>query len=130
VDPLRPISQILATLARQRSTDTPGATPLGNRGAKHDPNTLELAPSTPAPSLDARLRERLGAMGKKTTRQLAEAFVETVLVSEFGDAMSSDPGLASLTARVTSDLLANEEIASELSQLLVTYAESGHSPGI
>lgn len=66
---------------------------------------------------------------KKSTRQLAEAFVETVLVSELGDGMASDPGFAALTARVTTDLFANEEVAGELAGLLASYTDSADRPG-
>ncbi len=106
-----------------------GTAPLGKKDAKRDPNTPALEPSTPVPSLETRLRERLGAMGKKTTRQLTETFVETVLLSELGDSMASDPGFASLATRVTTDLLANEQIAGELTQLLTTYSTSTDGPG-
>jgi hypothetical protein len=52
----------------------------------------------------ARLRQRLRAIGTADKRRAREAFVETVLATELGPAVTLDPSMAEIVGKVAQQL--------------------------
>lgn len=50
---------------------------------------------------------------------MRDAFVETVLIWELGDALAPDPGLADVVARVSEQLTTDPMVVSRLQELLL-----------
>jgi len=107
MDPLRSLAEIVRTLTRLR-TDKRGNTAEAHRrgSASRQPPVTDLPPSAieAADALRGRLRTRLRAVGTKDARRAREAFVETVLASELGDAVTLDPQMGELVSKIARQL--------------------------
>jgi len=104
LDPLRSLAELVRTLTRSRAeTRNPAA-----ESQRHaDTDVVRELPPTAISSAEAlreRLRQRLRAVGTADHRRAREAFVETVLASEFGDAVTLDPAMAEIVGKVAREL--------------------------
>ena len=118
LDPLRSLAQLVRTLTRPRGEHgaTPETRPQGNtseRASSAEPNTAVNANE----ALRARLRQRLRAVGTLDKRRAREVFVETVLASELGDAVTLDPAMGEIIARVAEQLSADAATERDLGLL-------------
>jgi len=106
LDPLRSLAELVRTLTRSRADRRSPTTETQQRPAA-DNSPVTERPSTAISSTDAlreRLRRRLRALGSQDHRRAREAFVETVLASELGDAVTLDPGMAEIVSKVAQQL--------------------------
>src|SRR5262245_38612299 len=107
LDPLRSLAELVRTLTRSR-TDSRGSTSETQRQrGTSDSSTITERPPTAISSAEAlreRLRQKLRAVGNSDRRRAREAFVETVLASELGDAVTLDPSMAEIITKVAREL--------------------------
>ena len=107
LDPLRSLAELVRTLTRSRA-ETRGNTAETQRQR----SAADRAPITEQPptaisaseALRENLRRRMRAVGSSDRRRAREAFVETVLASEFGDAVTLDPAMAEVISKVAQQL--------------------------
>jgi len=106
LDPLRSLAELVRTLTRSRAEGRGQTTETQPRPAA-DKSPIAERPPTAISGMDAlreRLRRRLRAVGNQDRRRAREAFVETVLASELGDAVTLDPGMAEIVSKVAQQL--------------------------
>jgi|SRR5688572_4518069 len=105
LDPLRSLAELVRTLTRSRAerrTQTSETTrPSATGTAGGTPSAASLGG---AEELRERLRQRLRLIGNGDPRRAREAFVETVLASELGDAVTLDPALHEVVTKVAQQL--------------------------
>jgi hypothetical protein len=128
LDPLRSLAELVRTLTRSRS-ETRGETPetQRQRGA-NDPSRITAQPPTAisaTEALRARLRQRLRAIGTADRRRAREAFVETVLSAELGDAVTLDPAMAEIIGKVAQQLGNDASTDRDLALLFEELAREG-----
>jgi hypothetical protein len=107
LDPLRSLAELVRTLTRSRA-DSRGNTSETQRQRP----TAEQAPVKELPpgavsavdALRERLRRKLRVVGTKDPRRAREAFVETVLASELGDAVTLDPQMNEIVGKIARQL--------------------------
>jgi hypothetical protein len=105
LDPLRSLAELVRTLTRSRAdtrtSETQRQRVAGDRGpiAEQPPTAISASEA-----LRERLRQRLRTLGKTDRRRAREAFVETVLASEFGDAVTLDPAMTEVISKVAQQL--------------------------
>jgi hypothetical protein len=105
LDPLRSLAELVRTLTRPRTNARGGAETQRQRGTDSQP--LSDSPPTAIAAADAlreRLRQKLRAVGNGDRRRAREAFVETVLAAELGDAITLDPSMAEIISKVAREL--------------------------
>jgi hypothetical protein len=107
LDPLRSLAELVRTLTRSRPA-TPGGTAetQRQRNAPENSAVSERTPSAVAgvDALRDRLRQRLRAVGNADRSRAREAFVETVLAAELGDALTLDPAMSDIVNKVARQL--------------------------
>jgi hypothetical protein len=123
MDPIGQVNPLLEALRRQlaeniermRKAGRLGAAPAG---AAREPGAAQTE------SLEAALRRRVGPLERRTPEgrmAATRAFVETVLMAEFGRGLLSDAGfgemLNDLTASLREDPALREQIDSVLGEL-------------
>jgi hypothetical protein len=104
LDPLRSLAELVRTLTRSRAERRGGA---GEAQRQHDPAPITERPPTAISTADAlreRLRHKLRAVGGGDRRRAREAFVETVLAAELGDALTLDPSMGEIVTKVAREL--------------------------
>ena len=106
-DPLRSLAELVRTLASSRGgkrAEVAGA--QRSRGGAEKNSVSEPSSSAvgAAQPLRERLRQRLRAVDGNDPRRAREAFVETVLAAEFGDAVTLDPAMNEIVRRVAQQL--------------------------
>jgi len=106
LDPLRSLAELVRTLTRSRADRRSQTTETRQRPAADNSPVAERPPTAigGADALRERLRRRLRAVGNQDRRRAREAFVETVLASELGDAVTLDPGMAEIVSKVAQQL--------------------------
>jgi len=105
LDPLRSLAELVRTLARPRSERrNAGETQRQREPTGNVTGSDPLPPARGADALRDRLRQRLRVVGTADRRRAREAFVETVVASELGDAVSLDPSMAHIVSKVAQQL--------------------------
>jgi hypothetical protein len=114
MDPIDSVSRAMQLLRRRLSN------PQG-RASASAPETLIAADGGSArPSVRESVATRLGALDADDPSYLdraTEAFVESVLLSEFGDELTNDPQFRQLILGVSRDLRADAATAADLERL-------------
>jgi hypothetical protein len=106
LDPLRSLAELVRTLTRSRSA-TRGTAETQRQKSASDSSPIYDRPPTAVGAVDAlreRLRRKLRAVGSGDRRRAREAFVETVLAAELGDALNLDPSMAEIVSKVAREL--------------------------
>lgn len=107
LDPLRSLAELVRTLTRSRA-NSGGNTSETQRqrvATDHSPPSRPGSPGIAnAEPLRERLRQRLRAVGNADRRRAREAFVETVLAAELGDAVTLDPAMAEVVNKIAAQL--------------------------
>ncbi len=106
LDPLRSLAELVRTLTRSRS-ETRGTAETQRQKSASDSSPISDRPPTAISATDAlrdRLRRKLRAVGSGDRRRAREAFVETVLAAELGDALNLDPSMAEIVSKVAREL--------------------------
>jgi hypothetical protein len=107
LDPLRSLAELVRTLTRSRA-ETRGNTAETQRQRSAPDNSPVTDKPSPAVSgieaLRERLRQRLRAVGSTDRGRAREAFVETVLAAELGDAITLDPAMGEIVNKVARQL--------------------------
>jgi hypothetical protein len=130
-DPLRPFAQACRSLwgARARGTpkgeDTARASSSGSTAAAAEARSRG---SRAGETLRTRLTSRLASIDSQDTKQMRDAFVETVLIWELGDPLASDPGLADVVARVSEQLATDAGVVRRLEELLLQISGKRQPP--
>jgi hypothetical protein len=104
LDPLRSLAELVRTLTRSRAESRAPGTARQRSAPADSAQVHEPAPGAAgaAEALRERLRQRLRAVSDR--RRAREAFVETVLASELGDAVTLDPAMSDIVAKVAWEL--------------------------
>jgi len=126
LDPLRSLAELVRTLSRSRAEPRTGETQ--NRSATADRPPVTDAPATSitrAEVLRERLRQRLRAVGVKDRKRAREAFVETVLAAELGDAVTLDSGMSEIISKVADQLGSDAGTNRDLGVLFDELAGDG-----
>jgi hypothetical protein len=122
MDPLRPFADLIRSLWR---TQTKSVERTAGAGA-----TSSQAAEEPAPPKDARadlqqkLRARLTPSVLADSARARTVFVETVLIWELGDRLSTDPSFHPVVDRVAQQLAEQPALADRLQATLVALAEN------
>lgn len=107
LDPLRSLAELVRTLTRSRSESRGNTSETQRQRGAGDPSRITAQPPTAitaAEALRARLGQRLRAIGTADRRRAREAFVETVLAAELGEALTMDPAMAEIIGKVAQQL--------------------------
>jgi hypothetical protein len=105
LDPLRSLAELVRTLTRSRAESRGKSSDTQRLRNARDPITAQPRTTINASeALRERLRQRLRAVGTTDGRRAREAFVETVLASELGDAVTLDPAMAEIISKVAQQL--------------------------
>lgn len=125
LDPLRSLAELVRTLTRTRPDRR---TESNARTTTSDTRDSRLA-QQPAgkvgksEALRERLRQRLRIVGTQDRRLAREAFVETVLAAEFGEAVTLDPAMCDLVRKVSQQIAADAGTDRDLGVLLEELAQ-------
>lgn len=120
LDPLRSLAELVRTLTRSRADSRGNTSETQRQGATPDKSRVTDLPSAAVSAADAlreRLRQRLRVVGTKDPRRAREAFVETVLASELGDAVTLDPQMSDIVSKVAQQLGEDASTSRDLSLL-------------
>ena len=118
IDPLRSLAELVRTLTRSRAESRGNAGETQRRSADKSPIAdLPSAATNAAEALRERLRQRLRTVGTKDPRRAREAFVETVLAAELGDAVTLDPQMSDVVSRVAQQLGQDASTSRDLALL-------------
>lgn len=123
LDPLRSLAELVRTLTRSRSGSRSEIS--GPRAPSPEKSPDNRAPPTmadPVESLRERLRGRLRVVGMGDRRRAREAFVETVLAAELGDAITLDPAMADIVSKIAQQLGNDASTERDLRLLLEELA--------
>lgn len=107
LDPLRSLAELVRTLTRSRpnsggsTSETQRQRVASDRSAPYEHGSPGIASAEP---LRERLRQRLRVVGNTDRRRAREAFVETVLAAELGDAVTLDPAMAEVVNKIAAQL--------------------------
>jgi hypothetical protein len=128
LDPLRSLAELVRTLTRTRPEGRDNASETQRQRGAGDPARISSQPPTAisaAEALRARLRQRLRVVGTADRRRAREAFVETVLTVELGDAVTLDPAMAEIISKVAQQLGNDASTDRDLGLLLDELAGDG-----
>lgn len=119
LDPLRSLAELVRTLTRPRSEKRDNTSETQRQRGAREPITAQPPTAISASEvLRERLRRRLRAVGTADRRRAREAFVETVLASELGDAVTLDPAMAEIISKVAQQLGSDASTDRDLGLLL------------
>src|SRR5262245_24571655 len=107
LDPLRSLAELVRTLTRSRADGRGNAQATQRQrstGSETSVGERAPAPVNASEALRERLRARLRAVGSGDRRRAREAFVETVLATELGDAVTLDPAMSEIVSKVAKQL--------------------------
>jgi hypothetical protein len=106
LDPLRSLAELVRTLTRSRAETRAGTSETQQRKSPDNSPVTERPPMpvSAADALRERLRQRLRAVGPADRGRAREAFVETVLAAELGDAITLDPAMSEIVNKVAQQL--------------------------
>jgi hypothetical protein len=105
-DPLRSLSEIVRTLTRSRTEKRGEGTAAQQRPTSEirgDAYPVSAKPSD-IERLRDQLRQKIRTVGHADSKRAREAFVETVLSVELGEAVTLDPALAEIVGRIAIQL--------------------------
>jgi len=104
LDPLRSLAELVRTLTKSRANSRGNTSETQRQRITSLPPEPGAAGIGNAEPLRARLRQRLRITGTTDRRRAREAFVETVLAAELGDAVTLDPAMAEIVNKIAAQL--------------------------
>ena len=104
LDPLRSLAELVRTLTRSRTNSRGGASETQRPRTSSTPSEPGSPGIGSAEPLRERLRQRLRVTDTQDRRRAREAFVETVLAAELGDAVTLDPAMAEIVNKIAAQL--------------------------
>ena len=104
LDPLRSLAELVRTLTKSRANSRGSTSETQRQRVASPPPEAGAQGITSAEPLRERLRQRLRVVGNKDRRRAREAFVETVLAAELGDAVTLDPAMAEVVNKIAAQL--------------------------
>jgi hypothetical protein len=122
MDPINSLNPALEAFRRQLAENIDRLRKAG-RLAGASPARAE-AQQAPAAGLEAILRRRIAAIDPRSPEakaRVARAFVESVLVAEFGEALLADAGFGELLSEIGSALRADAHSSAQLDELLAGF---------
>jgi hypothetical protein len=125
LDPLRSLAELVRTLTRSRADGRGNASEAQRQRSTFEQSpVVDLPPSAvnAADALRERLQKRLRAVGVKDPRRAREAFVETVLSAELGDAITLDPQMSEVVSKIARQLGDDPATNRDLAQLFEELA--------
>jgi hypothetical protein len=117
MDPLRPFTALIRSLwvaSRPRTARARAA-------------SLPTLP-TAAPSIESRLRLRLGALSPWQPNRAREIFVATVLSNALGAELEADPDFQPWVREVSAHLASVQDVSSRLDEVLQNLQRDAASP--
>jgi len=119
LDPLRSLAELVRTLTRPRAESRGATAETQRRRVTTDGNPVaEPVAAAGADALRERLKRRLRVVGTADRRRAREAFVETVVASELGDAITLDPSMAHIVSKVAEQLGSDPATERDLGTLI------------
>jgi hypothetical protein len=119
MDPLKPFSSSIRALWERSANRTErNERSVNTSSANVSQGPAPIASASALQTLHSRLRTRLANLQTWDAARARELFVESVVLSELGDAISADPAFTSLVERVGKQLGANHALSVRLDQLL------------
>jgi len=125
-DPLRPLLGLIGAIGRARKVSSPH-TSL----AEHTPNSrssLHRDQHSEALPFLERLSACLASTGIHDLAARRKLFVQTALLSEFGDELSLDPAFGELVEEICSMIAPDQEAISSLDALLARIVSVQNIP--
>ena len=127
LDPLRSLAELVRTLTRTRSdrrteSNTRTQSAVADESQAHRP-AGKIGRSE---ALRERLRQRIRIVGTQDRRLAREAFVETVLATELGEAVTLDPAMSELVRKVSQQIAADADTDRDLGLLLEELTREPH----
>ncbi|SRR5260221_14543508 len=118
MDPIGNLNPVLDALRRQLAENIERLRKSGKLGA--GARAGQTPERIPAEGLEAIVRRKVAGLDRSPTGRAhaARAFVEAVLVAEFGDAMLSDPALSDMLSELSAFLREDPQIREQLDGLL------------
>jgi len=121
MDPISHLNPVLDALRRQLAENIERMRKAGKLAAARTEGARQPAGPAGPQSLEAAVRRRVAALDRRSPEGLAaasRAFVEAVLVAEFGQGLLSDPGLGEMLAELSASLREDPEIREQLDRML------------
>jgi hypothetical protein len=121
MDPISHLNPVLDALRRQLAENIERMRKAGKLAAARTDEAREPAAADAAEALEAAVRRRVAALDRRSPEGLAaasRAFVETVLLAEFGQGLLSDPGLGEMLGELSASLREDPEIREQLDRML------------
>lgn len=104
LDPLRSLAELVRTLTKSRANSRGSTSETQRQRVASPPSEAGSQGVANAEPLRERLRQRLRIVGSTDRRRAREAFVETVLAAELGDAVTLDPAMAEIVNKIAAQL--------------------------
>jgi hypothetical protein len=120
LDPLRSLAELVRTLTRPRAETRGTASETRPQQSMPEQGPVTDRPVAAVDAADAlreRLRKRLRVVGTKDARRAREAFVETVLAAELGDAVTLDPQMSEIVGKIARQLGEDPATSRDLATL-------------
>ena len=120
MDPISNLNPVLDALRRQLAENIERLRKAGKLAPGSRASRAEQ-PAARAEGLEAVLRRKIAALDRRSPEgrsQATRAFVESVLVAEFGEALLADPALGALLGEIAASLREDPELREQLDSLL------------
>jgi hypothetical protein len=121
MDPINSLNPVLDALRRQLAENIERLRKSGALAASSSARGAGQPAAARADSLEAMLRRKLSAIDRRSPEgkaRAAQAFVESVLVAEFGEALLSDPGLGAMLEEIAASLRDDPQLRERLDGML------------
>jgi hypothetical protein len=118
MDPLRPFTSLIRSLWVAGKPRTSAART----------NPLPPMAAAAAPSIESRLRLRLGALSPWHANRAREIFVETVLSNVLGAELEADPDFQPWVREVSAHLASAQDLSARLDELLQSLQRDASVP--
>lgn len=118
MDPLRPFTTLIHTLWASSKP----------RAAGTRPTPIPAMVIAGVPSIESRLRRRLGTLSPWQPNRAREIFVETVLANALGAELEADPDFQPWVREVSAHLASVQEVSSRLDDVLQRLQRDPSSP--
>jgi hypothetical protein len=120
MEPVSNVNPMLDALRKQLAENIERLRRSGRLGAGNGAAAATRGQAVREP-LEARLRRRVGAIDRRSPEGRAvamRAFVETVLLAEFGEELLTDPGFGEMLSEMSAMLAGDAELDARLDRVL------------
>lgn len=121
MDPISNVNPVLDALRRELAENIERLRKSGKLTGGSASTRAQQPAAGRAEGLESILRRKIGAIDRRSpegTARATRAFVEAVLVAEFGDALLADPGLGDLLGELSACLRGDPQLCEQLDGVL------------